>query len=193
MHEANGPQTRNNTDNLFTDPGMEPMFTALHQVISQSLDALQLDKPLPALILLYSAIDAVSGLESSDGRASKAAFVHWVDHYMLPLSLSRVTALEVYAARCAILHSFGHDSDLSRSGKARIFTYAWHSANPQDIQDAIDASARAGTSVAVSVNDLIDAFAKALAYHLGDAVNDADRHRLLVTRIRRWLAPISVE
>jgi hypothetical protein len=59
-------------------------------------DCLAKRRLLPCLILLYSAIDIVSSLESR--RASKAAFIAWSDKYLLQGSLLRCTASDLYGA-----------------------------------------------------------------------------------------------
>ncbi len=78
----------------------------------------------PALILLYSSIDALAWLgcppEQSD--STRADFVAWVSRYMLPLPGVECSADDLYAARCGLLHTRA-DSRLNRTKRARRLYY----------------------------------------------------------------------
>jgi hypothetical protein len=78
----------------------------------------------PALILLYSAIDTSGWLDSAESHATRESFLQWVDRYLLNAKPLTCTALELYAARCGLLHTFTPDSRLSSEGKARRICYA---------------------------------------------------------------------
>jgi hypothetical protein len=97
-------------------------------------DCLAKRRLLPCLILLYSAIDIVSSLESR--RASKAAFIAWSDKYLLQGSLLLCTASDLYGARCGILHTLSPESDMSRKGTARHIFYAWGNAKTDELERA---------------------------------------------------------
>src|SRR5664280_369361 len=84
---------------------------------------------LPCLILLYSGIDVFASLEAQPGQSTKDAFLYWVEAYMLKGRSLSCSALDLYAARCGIIHAFSWSSDLSRSGKARKIMYAWGTAD----------------------------------------------------------------
>jgi hypothetical protein len=60
----------------------------------------------PALILIYSGIDTVGWLDSSEDYATRTSFMKWVDAYLLQAKPLQCTALELYAARCGLLHTF---------------------------------------------------------------------------------------
>ncbi len=79
---------------------------------------------LPALMLIYSGIDILASLERRKGEGTKASFTRWVDEYLLKAVSLPCTSLELYAARCGILHTLTPESDLSRKGKAREVGYA---------------------------------------------------------------------
>ena len=76
-----------------------------------------------ALILVYSGIDILGALDTDDGQASKASFVEWADRYMAPAAKLGCSALELYSARCGLLHALTPDTRLTKEGKARRFTY----------------------------------------------------------------------
>jgi hypothetical protein len=82
---------------------------------------------IPALTLLYSVVDVAAGLSNREmqQRAGRHAFIKWVDKYVVPDSTLGCTALDLYAARCGLVHGFSATSDLSAAGKARRIVYAW--------------------------------------------------------------------
>ena len=92
-----------------------------------------------ALVLLYSAIDITSWLAADDLNASvRAYFTTWVEKYLLSAIPLGITALELYAARCGLIHTFTPDSRLVEQGKARRIVYAWGTAKSTDLQELID-------------------------------------------------------
>jgi len=90
-----------------------------------------------ALVLLFSTIDILGALDTSDGYASKDSFLRWADAYLQPAATLRCTATELYAARCGIVHALKASSSLSSKGAAREI--AWLSSGsstlPRDTHD----------------------------------------------------------
>ncbi|WP_276975761.1 hypothetical protein [Flavobacterium filum] len=79
----------------------------------------------PALILIYSTIDTLSYLDrKKDSETVKSRFTRWVDEYLLPGSKLKCSSIDLYAARCSLVHSSTTISDLSKSGKAKQIFYA---------------------------------------------------------------------
>lgn len=87
---------------------------------------------IPALTLIFNAIDAagrISDLVGGNdpwgrGRVQER-FTKWVEQYLKPTTLFGCTALELYGARCGLMHELAPDSDLFRGGKVRRMVYAW--------------------------------------------------------------------
>jgi hypothetical protein len=80
---------------------------------------------MPCLVLLYSGIDVAASLEPSAGKGVGERFEKWVERYMLKGRSLPCTARELYAARCAVVHTFTPNSNLSKTGKARVIGYAF--------------------------------------------------------------------
>ncbi|MFH1618412.1 MAG: hypothetical protein ABIG11_00750 [bacterium] len=59
----------------------------------------------PALILIYSAIDMLGWVDSGDADANKNSFLMWTEKYLLTQKAFGCTALDIYAARCGLLHT----------------------------------------------------------------------------------------
>ena len=91
---------------------------------------------MPCLVLLYSGIDAAASQEPAAGKGVGERFEKWVDRYMLKGKPLPCTARELYAARCAVVHTFTPDSDLSKAGKARVVAYAYGKAEVMKLHAA---------------------------------------------------------
>jgi hypothetical protein len=75
---------------------------------------------VPALVLFYSAIDGLAWLcmPADKEEVTRDDFVGWVDTYLVPGSDLPCDAWDLYAARCALLHSGTSSSRLSKNAKA---------------------------------------------------------------------------
>lgn len=76
-----------------------------------------------ALILLYSCVDIFGALDTDGGEATRESFVTWADRYMTPATKLGCNALELYSARCGLLHALTPETRLTKEGKARRFSY----------------------------------------------------------------------
>jgi len=137
---------------------------------------------LPALLVLYAGIDIMAWLNRPSGQTDvqRRDFIAWVEKYLLPNSGLRCNALELFAARCGLLHSYTSQSRLSRVGNARQIFYAFGSAKPEELQSLIDAT---GTipAVALQLEELLDAFGRGLK-KFKDALSRDTQHAALVYR-----------
>jgi hypothetical protein len=94
------------------------VMLAFYENVTEQLnaieDCLERRRIIACLCLIYSAIDVIASLERRPNESTKAAFVRWVSENMSKARPLPCTPLELYAARCGILHTFAADSDLSR-------------------------------------------------------------------------------
>lgn len=82
-----------------------------------------------AVAMAYICIDTMAFLSLSVGRDTqgKADFIAWVDTYLKgsPKQPYQYRGLDVYAARCALLHAFGSMADFHGKNKnAKTFMYS---------------------------------------------------------------------
>lgn len=77
-----------------------------------------------ALALLYSSIDKMAWLYSPGIDHGRREFMRWVDDFMLAGEPRPYDSEDLYAARCALLHTGTVESKLFRDGKARRIIYA---------------------------------------------------------------------
>jgi hypothetical protein len=105
---------------------------------------------LPALILLYSGIDAFASLmrPETEPDTSGAYFKKWADDYMIGPSHLEIGSEDLWGARCGLLHTHAASSRVAREGKARpLHYYRAHSLTPemrQDLESKLNALRAAG-------------------------------------------------
>ncbi len=74
-----------------------------------------------SLVIIYSTIDACGLLDAPAQQtvATGESFKAWVRKYVLSYPGLEFNELDLWSARCAVLHSFTSGSSLSNEGKAR--------------------------------------------------------------------------
>lgn len=147
---------------------------------------------VPSLLLLYAAIDIAGWLDAGDTeRSVRVRFTRWVDRYMSPADLG-CTALELYAARCGLLHTFTGESDLAERGAVRRLMYAWGNADVEALRDAIRrfGAPVTGAWEAVRVDAILAAFARGLSRFLEELDADPPRGASVNVRAGKFFADI---
>ncbi len=78
-----------------------------------------------AVILILSGMDSMAflGMPSNQQDVKRDDFVKWADRYIKFPCDDQLTGLDLYGARCAMLHSYGVVSGMSRKGQCRMVAY----------------------------------------------------------------------
>lgn len=170
-----------------------------HYRTSQLLKAINLcleqRLELPSLVLIYSTMDTLGWLYSDDPNAKiNENFTRWVSRYVTNGSSLRCAPDDLWGARCALLHTFTPDSDLSAKRKARRLCYAWGDASISQLNAAIDGTpALAEKYVGVHVNELFDQLCNGLTRFLGDIDADPELAKRVYDRSKRFYDDLSKE
>lgn len=92
----------------------------LGQVFEVIDECLGKQQYLPAQMLMFAWLDVVSSLTRPENKkgTNKEYFLAWLRDYA-DLSSVGATPLDLYAARCGVLHTATPNSDLSSQGKAK--------------------------------------------------------------------------
>ena len=114
-----------------------------------------------ALTLIYSAIDALAALtrDSVKTRATRREFTDWVDRYLLQELTGDLTAIDIYGARCGVVHTYSRDSELAREGKAKLLVYKWREGHRPD-DPILEEQSR--TATVVEIETLAEALERAV-------------------------------
>lgn len=145
----------------------------------------------PCLLLLYATIDINSSLDRDAAHqdVQRSDFLRWVNTYLLPDPALQCSAVDLYAARCSLLHTYSAESRLSREGEAVQVWYAWGNRSADELQQAIDT--RGTAAVAVHVDGLIAALRKGIEQFLITIESDPARDALVTQRLRQVLVNVS--
>jgi hypothetical protein len=132
----------------------------INQLLEVTDSLLKTRAVMPSLILIYAGIDIMAWLsrDNNRGENQRSDFKIWVNTYLLPNSGLSCEANDLYAARCAILHSYTSESKLSRQGDAKKISYVWGTVDSNELQKYVDSSSQKGKVVAISVDTLFSAF-----------------------------------
>lgn len=111
---------------------VEKSITDVNTCITNCLDANML---MPTLILIYSAIDGAAWLSHAEDDNKKEHFINWVNEWIMPQKKLNCTAIDLYAARCALLHTYTSKARLTRQGDAKQMCYVYGKATVKEMHD----------------------------------------------------------
>ena len=92
-----------------------------------------------SLVIIYSTIDTCGLLDApaAQTEASGDSFQNWVKKYVLKDPTIEFNEVDLWGARCAVLHTFTAQSRLSNAGKARQLVYYTGDKSDSHIQNLI--------------------------------------------------------
>ena len=157
---------------VFSPPELDEIIIGARGMFAGIDACVRAECLMSAVSLTYSSIDALAALTRAIDKldATRAEFISWVESYMLPRSRLGCSAVDVYAARCAVLHSYGGGSALRRSQKARYLVYYWRN-GPHPAKGALDLPS---DTVHIVVEDLVEAFKTGATIFRTGIANDQD-------------------
>jgi len=125
-----------------------------------------------SLIIIYSTIDTCGLLDAppSQSSATGSSFKAWVKKYLLTDPGIEFNEVDLWAARCSVLHTFTSESDLSKSGQARELQYYSGDKSAAHVQQFITFTKRheGGKHLPVHYGDLCEAFFQAIKSFVSD-------------------------
>ena len=99
--------------------------------------------------------------------------------------------LDLYGARCGILHTFSAKSDMSAQGQAREIVYAWGNAKAADLAETSKVLGR--NDCVLHLRELINAFRVGLADSLEEVMKDDKRKQKLEAGAGLWFTHLDQE
>jgi hypothetical protein len=142
---------------------------------------------MPALVLIYNGIDTFAALSRpvTKDKVTRQDFISWCDRYLLPVSSLECSGLDLYAARCGILHTYTAVSDLSNGNEAAELHYYLGSINKEKYQKIID-SKYPNKVVIVSLENLDKAFKTGYFSFMEDIKKEPQKESLVYERARHF-------
>ena len=142
------------------------------------------------LVLLYSGMDSMAFMSLPAGQdgVTRKDYIAWVEKYLRFPCAEQVTGLDLYAARCGLLHTFTPESDLSRNKRARPIVYINHR-TPEISYDPNEPE----NIVVMSVEGLYNSFFTGVQKFLSDLHADKNRDAQVLARLDTMFHDISQE
>ncbi|MFC1915282.1 hypothetical protein ACFLW4_01090 [Chloroflexota bacterium] len=172
----------------------DPLINTIYQGIKRDIQVTYDNECYRAgLILIYCGIDAMAylGMPIHQAEVHASDFIKWVEEYLSPNlkdSVTQVTGMELYIARCAVVHTYGVESPKTKSGSARAIGYMV--SGEQSI--AWDATVNPNL-ILLRLETLRDAFFTAIDRFLIEGYADKQKQPILETRLSNLLKTISFE
>jgi len=140
-----------------------------------------------ALVLLYCGIDTASSLDLNFASSSvQLRYVNWCDTYMFKGKPLDYTSLELYAARCGMVHETSVESTLSKKGKARQVIYAWGDSKVDTLRE-LNKLGQMNDYVAVQFEDLAHSYDGGLADFIGSLRSSEERAAFALKKAEKCL------
>jgi len=170
------------------DLNKDPITNAIYGEIKRGIKiALENRCYGSAIILIYAGIDVMVnlGLPEAQEEATDLNFIKWVEKYIKLESKEKIIGEELYAARCAVLHTYSPESRRTKKGSARIIVYMWGGHPPVRYDASINKRI-----VVVSITALAESFFKAIDKFIIDLFADAKIRLVAEERLRKLFITI---
>lgn len=167
---------------------MKGFYQTYLDIIDTIDEAIEKRRMVPALILVYSAIDSFSKIANRSNEKGRKVFIDWVDRWMtgnLP------TGKEIYSARCGLVHEAGSESDLTRCGNVRQVIYYWGDTNQETIESDIHRFPSPKKIVAVKIEDLVTSFRNGMANCLETVEADQEWYAVFQQKAQAYFINVS--
>lgn len=164
------------------DLRQDPIINAVHNGMKRGIRvALENDCLGSAVILILSGMDTMAYLSMPDGQTDvhRSDFVKWAEQYITFPCTEQLTGWDLYGARCAMLHSYGIASKLSREGTCRQIGYLDKAIPEVRFKPAVSKKL-----VLVSVPALADAFFRGIDQFLIDVFADKNKASIAEGRLK---------
>ena len=154
-------------------------YTPLLQLLAEIARAQDADATVAALAMVYVEIDTMALLSCPVGQKEqiRTDFIAWVDRFLKADAASKYQyeGIDVYAARCAVLHSYGSAAALhDKTNPPRKFGYTDNGPHQKD---------EAARFVLISIAVLIHDFARAVEAFLLAIKNEPELKRRVDSRM----------
>lgn len=159
-------------------------------VVLDAKSALDNGRYRAAAVLAYCGIDTLASLvrDAKSPRVQRSDFIRWVEKYMDFRSKHGPTGVELYGARCGLLHASMAESETSRKDeKVRLIGYADKNSEPVMHDEKVK------TLIILSTTHLVGILAEGVLKCWKDIKGDKDLLRLVHQRLQKLYAQFNVK
>jgi len=160
----------------------DPIINVIHKGIKDSIRVAIKNRCYGAsVILILSGIDAMAYLDmpGSQEDVNREDFIDWSEKYIKFPCKEQITGLDLYGARCGMLHNYSSQSKLSREGKCRQIGYMDKSTPEIRYNSNVSKDL-----VLVSIEGLATAFFNGIDKFLIDLFSNENKARIAEQRLK---------
>jgi hypothetical protein len=166
------------------------MWSGVKALVAEIKKCEQAGATTAAVAMAYVCIDTMAYLSLPFGREvqGKAEFIAWTDTYLTGHKDQpyQYRGLDVYGARCALLHAFGSDTDFHEKN-TDAKRYGYHDGGMHAFDAAFD-NHRVIIGTASLINDVLHA----LTAFMEACQSDSDLRQRVESRLHKVLATFPV-
>ncbi|TAJ29282.1 MAG: hypothetical protein EPO64_04045, partial [Nitrospirae bacterium] len=174
-----------------TDLQRDPIINAIHNGIKRGIEVtLESNCLSSCVILIFAGIDSMAYLDmpASQSEVTREDFIRWAEKYIKFPCEEQLSGVDLYGARCAMLHQYGVESRMSSEGKCRIVGYMDKSVPEVRCNSSISKS-----HVFVSVPALKNAFFIGIDNFLINAFSDKTKAKTVEARLKNFVQAFSMK
>lgn len=135
------------------------------------------------LMIMYVTIDVL-------GHVTGLGFEGFFNKYMAS-NLPQIKSHDLWAARCALLHTNSSQSKHVKKGKARSLSYAWGSAELSLLNQVIKNAGKTGQVVGIKIEDVHKVFVAGTQKLQADLKNNDKFSQYCLPRINEFYCEVS--
>lgn len=146
-------------------------ITHILEILSTMNWCIKENRLMSFLILFYSSIDSMAYLNKDPSKENviNTDYISWCDTFLCKYINRETKGIDLYSARCGILHTLTPTSKLVKENKAINIGYTIKS----PLADAINTKTK-DNMILLEANNLLDAFKKATNDFFNAINNDHD-------------------
>ena len=174
-----------------TDFTIDPIINVIHNGIKGPIRLLLDNDFEPAAIkLIFAGIDTMAYLDmpATQTDVTRQGFVKWCERYIHFPCKEQLSGLDLYGARCSVLHAHSSASKLSREGKCRMIGYADHM-----VPEVAYQPSKSKEFVVVSIRGLAEALFTGIDKFLIDLFANREKATVAENRLQNMLHTLPYE
>jgi hypothetical protein len=160
----------------------DPVFNVIQNQIKRSIRVLIENQCYgAAAILIYSGIDTMAYLRLpiNEHEVKRRHFIAWAEQYIKFPGRQQITGLELYGARCGMLHTYSPYSNVTRNSQGRAIGYLDQFKLPVAYNPNVDPDL-----VLVTIEDLAEQFFNGVDKYLVETFSDSKKAKLAEARLQ---------
>lgn len=169
---------------MLIEPQLDEVVNGARGMLAGIQACLDAQCLVSAVTLMFSSIDALAALTRPVGQTDTrgANFQEWVERFLHPDRRLNCTSLDLWGARCGVLHTYSPESTRAFDKGAKRIFYRWREGPAADAGRRIPAN-----SLAIVIEDLLASLVDATHDYMAELATDAELEERLTAHLSSLL------